>query len=257
MVGRLLTAGGFDHYEISNYAKPGYQSRHNSAYWNRQPFFGFGLGATSMFDGLRFVRPKTMREYIEYVELLEGRETLLATMQHAATKFSDASLQVDTDILDNVVKPTGISPDKLITQRDRLQEFVMLRLRLQDGLPLNIIHEQFGRTAVEAILRGATNALFDRRATLSRSPCSTGCDRRQVAELCEAHHQHPVQVAENIIRSGSSKYDGDPICLQQINNLDNSSWHLKLTDPRGFLLSNDVISDIFVAIDRDFKDEPD
>ena len=55
--GRLLTSGlarlaaaGYEHYEISNWALPGFRSRHNLKYWRREPYFGFGAGAHS-FDG--------------------------------------------------------------------------------------------------------------------------------------------------------------------------------------------------------------
>jgi oxygen-independent coproporphyrinogen-3 oxidase len=52
--GELLVAAGYRHYEISNFAKPGCASRHNSAYWSRQSYLGFGAGAHSFFnlDGL-------------------------------------------------------------------------------------------------------------------------------------------------------------------------------------------------------------
>ena len=47
-----LDAAGFEQYEISNYARPSFASRHNSAYWSREPYLGFGAGAHS-FDGSR------------------------------------------------------------------------------------------------------------------------------------------------------------------------------------------------------------
>ena len=43
MTGRLLGEAGYKHYEISNYSKPGFESRHNSSYWKRVPYLGFGL----------------------------------------------------------------------------------------------------------------------------------------------------------------------------------------------------------------------
>ncbi|HCF27176.1 MAG TPA: coproporphyrinogen III oxidase, partial [Cyanobacteria bacterium UBA11049] len=44
---QTLTRAGFQHYEVSNYAKPGYQCRHNRVYWENRPYYGFGMGAAS------------------------------------------------------------------------------------------------------------------------------------------------------------------------------------------------------------------
>jgi oxygen-independent coproporphyrinogen-3 oxidase len=55
-------------YEVSNFARPGYQSRHNSAYWQRKPYKGFGLGACS-FDGkARFQNEKNLMRYLELAQ---------------------------------------------------------------------------------------------------------------------------------------------------------------------------------------------
>lgn len=43
----LLTASGYEHYEISNFARPGHRSRHNATYWAGDAYYGFGMGATS------------------------------------------------------------------------------------------------------------------------------------------------------------------------------------------------------------------
>ena len=48
MVIIMLTKAGFVHYEVSNFAKPGHESRHNHVYWSAKPFLGFGVGATSL-----------------------------------------------------------------------------------------------------------------------------------------------------------------------------------------------------------------
>ena len=50
MICRRLTAAGYEHYEVSNWARPGYRAKHNSAYWTRRPYVGLGPGAHS-FDG--------------------------------------------------------------------------------------------------------------------------------------------------------------------------------------------------------------
>ena len=65
---QMLTDGGYQHYEVSNYAKPGYQCRHNRVYWLNQPYYGFGMGAASYVGGKRFTRPRTRREYYAWIE---------------------------------------------------------------------------------------------------------------------------------------------------------------------------------------------
>ena len=45
---------GYQRYEVSNYAKPGYECRHNYGYWSGIPYLGFGLGAASCFQGERW-----------------------------------------------------------------------------------------------------------------------------------------------------------------------------------------------------------
>ena len=67
---RTLTQAGYQHYEVSNYAKAGYQCRHNRFYWENQPYYGFGMGAASYVAGKRYTRPKTRREY--YAWLRDG-----------------------------------------------------------------------------------------------------------------------------------------------------------------------------------------
>ncbi|MEO1591634.1 MAG: radical SAM family heme chaperone HemW [Cyanobacteria bacterium J06632_22] len=65
---QTLTAAGYDHYEISNYAKPGYQCQHNRIYWENRSHYGFGMGATSYTHWQRFSRPRTRREYAAWVQ---------------------------------------------------------------------------------------------------------------------------------------------------------------------------------------------
>lgn len=63
-----LTQAGFQHYEISNYAQPGYPCRHNQIYWRNQPYYGIGMGATSYLQGRRFSRPRTRATYYEWLQ---------------------------------------------------------------------------------------------------------------------------------------------------------------------------------------------
>lgn len=53
--------------QISNYARPGHRSRHNSVYWDCAPYYAFGLGAASYARGRRFTRPRRLPEYADWV----------------------------------------------------------------------------------------------------------------------------------------------------------------------------------------------
>ena len=63
--GRFLKEAGYEQYEISNYAKPGKESRHNLKYWERGDYLGLGLGAASMVRNIRMSNTKNMKTYLE------------------------------------------------------------------------------------------------------------------------------------------------------------------------------------------------
>jgi oxygen-independent coproporphyrinogen-3 oxidase len=67
----LLEAAGYRHYELSSWARPGRESRHNGAYWTRRPYTGLGAGAHS-YDGLR--RSWNVRDLDRYLALVEAGE---------------------------------------------------------------------------------------------------------------------------------------------------------------------------------------
>jgi putative oxygen-independent coproporphyrinogen III oxidase len=116
---QTLTAAGYSHYEISNYALPGFQCRHNRVYWENRPFYGFGMGATSCVAGDRISRPRKTREYYDWVAALP----------------------------DSLGQPEPQSPV------DRLLETLMLGLRLAEGLSVDQLRQQFGCGIVQRVER--------------------------------------------------------------------------------------------------------
>ena len=54
----------YNHYEVSNFAKTGYESKHNLTYWNNEKYYGFGLGASGYIDNIRYENTKNIKEYI-------------------------------------------------------------------------------------------------------------------------------------------------------------------------------------------------
>lgn len=85
-----MREAGFEHYEVSNFARPGYRCRHNQVYWRNEPYYGFGAGATSYVSGNRAIRIKDPKGYataiesgedaIDFSERLTGRAYLAETL---------------------------------------------------------------------------------------------------------------------------------------------------------------------------------
>ena len=65
-----LKEHGYNHYEISNFARPGYESKHNLVYWNNKNYYGFGLSASGYIDNIRYTNTRNLNKYLkkEYVE---------------------------------------------------------------------------------------------------------------------------------------------------------------------------------------------
>ena len=100
---------GFEQYEVSNFAKPGFQSIHNSNYWNGTPYLGFGPSAHSFFDQTRSWNESNLNKYITAIESgipFAGKEEL--------------------------------------TLYDRFNEAVMLGLRTKNGVDLFMIEKKYG-----------------------------------------------------------------------------------------------------------------
>lgn len=62
-----LEAAGFEHYELSNFARPGRRCRHNQVYWANQPYYGFGMGAARYIQGRRELNTRDLRTYLRRV----------------------------------------------------------------------------------------------------------------------------------------------------------------------------------------------
>jgi oxygen-independent coproporphyrinogen-3 oxidase len=60
----VLAGAGFEHYEISNFARPGRRSRHNQVYWANHAYFGFGVGAARYVNGQRDLNTRNLDEYL-------------------------------------------------------------------------------------------------------------------------------------------------------------------------------------------------
>lgn len=76
-VKQILEANGYNHYEISNFAKQGYESKHNSDCWNQKEYIGFGVAAHSYTNGIRYSNIENLEQYIKNYEEDKTEENLI------------------------------------------------------------------------------------------------------------------------------------------------------------------------------------
>lgn len=117
-VARLLPQNGYARYEISNYARQGYASRHNLRYWLGEEYLGFGPGAHSFFAGERFATPPDTPAYLEAVERGEWKALL-------AERYT-------------------------VSAHEAREEYVMLRMRLAEGVNKADFLHRFGTSFEKA-----------------------------------------------------------------------------------------------------------
>lgn len=132
---KVLGEARFHRYEISNYAKAGYECRHNKVYWRRGDYVGFGLGASSMVGNVRWKNPDTHADYAAYVEKMEPVDKSRA-MHIAQTRAEWMSA-------------AGAREVQPLTLQEQMEEFMFLGLRLTEGVDLEEFRRCFGKTADE------------------------------------------------------------------------------------------------------------
>lgn len=88
---KLMEEAGYHRYEISNYAKNGFECRHNVGYWNRTPYLGFGIGAASLFEECRFTNPDKVEDW---GNCLETKEAQALSMEEQMEEFMFLGLRM-------------------------------------------------------------------------------------------------------------------------------------------------------------------
>ena len=106
-----LERAGFEHYEISNFSKSGFESRHNLMYWDNAEYYGIGAGASGYVNGVRYKNHGPIRHYLNAVE--EGNARI--TEEH-------------------------------LSQKEQMEEEMFLGLRKKSGVSMARFEEKFGRS---------------------------------------------------------------------------------------------------------------
>lgn len=108
----ILKNYGYERYEISNYAKPGYESKHNIGYWTGEEYLGFGIGASSYVYGRRFHVERDIKKYLA-IDMKRDIMPLYQNIHELSTK-------------------------------EKMEEFMFLGLRLSKGVLVTDFYDRFG-----------------------------------------------------------------------------------------------------------------
>jgi len=141
-----LDLAGYEHYEISNFAKRGYQSRHNNSYWEGQEYLGFGAGASSLYNNLRYSNENNIQKYIgkilnsekifEIEEVLDEKARLSEAMILGLRKLNGVSkIDVKEKLGYDILEVYSSEIDKLLRLGLLIRDGDMLRLS-EKGLDL-------------------------------------------------------------------------------------------------------------------------
>lgn len=117
---RMLEEQGYRRYEISNYARPGWECRHNIGYWRRVPYLGLGLGSASFLGGIRFSNTADLTGY------LSGKYGNLEVLLQGGLGGYPASAIA------------------YLGKRQQMEEFMFLGLRMMEGISREAFRENFG-----------------------------------------------------------------------------------------------------------------
>lgn len=157
LTGRYLAEAGYSRYEISNYAREGFACRHNKVYWRRGDYAGFGLGASSMVQNVRWKNPAKHGDYAAYVENM-GRQP---------GRQPDSDVAAGTEaVWVSRMEQAGADEVQRLTTAEQMEEFMFLGLRLTEGVDLEEFQRMFGKSMEEVY--GKTIAAFEMRGLLTR-----------------------------------------------------------------------------------------
>ena len=128
MTERILKEYGYHRYEISNYAKKGYECRHNLGYWERKEYLGLGLGASSLVRERRFHNTADMEKYMN---IFSG-DAFFSSESDKSGLVGEAAEEVE-----------------ILSEKDQMEEFMFLGLRKTEGISCRDFQKKFGKTIEE------------------------------------------------------------------------------------------------------------
>lgn len=152
MTEQVLHEAGYEHYEVSNFALPGFACRHNIGYWKRADYLGVGLGAASLLDNIRYTNTSELYTYLEEAEHLRA-----GLWQQEQADGTTAELPAVN--LHAAVEPVG--------RKAQMEETMFLGLRMTEGVYRTDFERDFG-IPVEAVYGTVLQRLQEEQLLIKR-----------------------------------------------------------------------------------------
>ena len=127
-----LELNGYKHYEISNFAKTGFESKHNVNCWEQKQYVGFGVAAHSYVDGVRYSNTNDLHEYLKITEMKNKNDKEIKNLENK-----------DNNMIKQPFKSKQII-EEVQDKTEMEKEFMMLGFRMLDGVKISKFKEKFG-----------------------------------------------------------------------------------------------------------------
>ena len=138
---QYLTQAGYEQYEISNFAHPGFECEHNIGYWTRENYLGLGLGAASLVENVRYSNTTELYQYIDNCQDIKWVEY----MQEDESCVTGTNLHASVDV---------------VSRKAQMEEFMFLGLRQNCGVTREQFERAFG-IPIDGIYKNALDYLRD------------------------------------------------------------------------------------------------
>lgn len=153
-VKNTLENNGYTHYEISNFAKKGYESKHNLNCWNQEEYIGIGVAAHSYLNRMRYSNTGELEKYIAGVYRMNQVKSEELKIQHATYLDVGANLVRNTQKeYRNTLNHININKEyqtihEIQTKEDMQKEYMLLGLRKVDGVSIQKFKNKFGQNPI-------------------------------------------------------------------------------------------------------------
>lgn len=153
MTQQVLKEAGYVQYEISNFARPGYECRHNIGYWRRVNYLGVGLGASSLMENVRYSNIRELYRYLEETERI--REGIWQN------DLADGSIEE--------LRATNLNGSvERVSRNAQIEEYMFLGLRMTEGISRDEFQAAFG-LPVEAVYQEVLLRLQEEELIMKRA----------------------------------------------------------------------------------------